>query len=293
MGDDTLTLHSPCKVNLFLNVLGRRGDGFHELETLIYPVPIFDELRLRRAVKGIHLTCSNVHLKVDDSNLVHQAAAAFLRTVGTEEGVSIHLQKNLPVAAGIGAGSSNAAFTLRGLNELWDAVLSQEKIFKLAIDLGSDVPFFLQDKPAQATGRGEKIHAYAPLLALKDTSLLLVNPGFGVSTPWAYREYRKDSDTFRIPLGRAKELAGLLLDNNLGAASCLFHNSLEAPVFAKHAVLPVIKRFFHDNGAIVSMMSGSGATMIALLPDRVSAEKLRIKYHERFGQSGWSRTVLL
>ena len=92
---------------------------------------------------------------------------------------------------------------------------------------------------------------------------------------------------------RAKELAGLLLDNNLGAASCLFHNSLEAPVFAKHAVLPVIKRFFHDNGAIVSMMSGSGATMIALLPDRVSAEKLRIKYHERFGQPGWSRTVLL
>lgn len=293
MGDDILTLHSPCKVNLFLNVLDRRCDGFHEIETLIYPVPIYDELRLQHFKKGIQLTCNDARLKIDETNLVHRAATAFFRAVDTGKGVSIHLQKNLPIAAGIGAGSANAAFTLRGLNELWGFPLSQEKLVKLATALGSDVPFFLQDKPAEATGRGEEIHTCESLWGLKGTSLLLVNPGFGISTPWAYREYSEYRNTFRIPVGRTKELTDLLSNNNLGAASGLFHNSLEAPVFAKHVILPIIKRFLHENGAIVSMMSGSGATMFALVSDRVTAEKLRIKYHERFGQLGWSQTVLL
>ena len=119
----SLVLKSHCKVNLLLNILGRREDGFHELETIMQPVPLYDELQLERRGKGLELSCNDPRLPMDASNLVHRAATAF-QVKAEVGGVRIHLQKNLPLAAGIGAGSSNAAFTLRGLNELFDSPLN-------------------------------------------------------------------------------------------------------------------------------------------------------------------------
>src|SRR5512139_412816 len=146
---------SPCKVNLLLNILGRRDDGFHELETVLHPVPVADELSFTRSGSGIQLRCSEPSLPVDSGNLVHRAAAAFLSRAQLREGVSIHLEKRLPLASGLGGGSSNAANTLLGLNELFAQPLNSDQLRELATVLGSDVPFFLQDKPARATGRGE------------------------------------------------------------------------------------------------------------------------------------------
>src|SRR6185295_7704077 len=120
-----MTLSSPCKVNLILNILGKRPDGFHELETVMHPVNICDHLRLTRRGKGIQLTCSDPALPVDSSNLVHRAATIFLQTAGINEGVHIHLEKKIPVAAGLGGGSGNAAATLLGLNEFFGQPLSQ------------------------------------------------------------------------------------------------------------------------------------------------------------------------
>lgn len=148
----SLVLKTPCKVNLLLNILCRREDGFHELETIIQPVPLFDELRIDKECNGIKLTCSDVRLPVGKDNLVYRAAAAYLEAI-EQGGVQIHLQKNLPIAAGIGAGSGNAAFTLRGLNELFDGPLDEGQIQVMAEGLGSDVPFYLQDGPALASGR--------------------------------------------------------------------------------------------------------------------------------------------
>lgn len=278
----SLVVKSPCKVNLLLNVPRRRDDGFHEIESIMLPVPLHDELRFEKVTEGIELTCSNPRLSVGEENLVQRAAQVFFKTTGGG-GARIHLQKNLPLAAGIGAGSSNAAWTLRGLNSLFDEALPPNTLQTLAAQLGSDVPFFLQDNPALATGRGEIIAPIDRIPSLAGRGLLMAWPGFGISTPWAYQAYAASG------VYHASENAESILAGNW---SSLF-NSLETPVFRKYTVLPVIKEFFLANQALGALMSGSGSTMFAITEDRPAAEALRAKYHEQFGQAGWSATVCL
>jgi len=153
----SLRLKSPCKVNLLLNILGKRPDGFHELETIMQPVNFCDDLAFERGGQGLQLTCSDPGLPVDSSNLVHRAAVAFLTAAKISDGVKIHLEKRIPMAAGLGGGSGNAATTLRGLNDLFGSPLGTAKLGELAASLGSDINFFLQDKPALANGRGENV----------------------------------------------------------------------------------------------------------------------------------------
>jgi 4-diphosphocytidyl-2-C-methyl-D-erythritol kinase len=286
----SLVLKSHCKVNLLLNILRRREDGFHELESVIQPVPLFDELRIERATKGIELTCSDPRLPVGQDNLVHRAASLFLKKFEAE-GVRIHLQKNLPLAAGIGAGSSNAAFTLRGLNELFGSAYRPDELQSMAARLGSDVPFFLQDNPALATGRGEQITPLNPFAALQGKGLLLIHPGFGVSTPWTYQTLTKMPNAYGHE-GQAEKILQSLQSTQSGELAG-FGNSLEIPVFQKHRVLPILKNFLQENGALVALMSGSGSTTFAITNNRSAAETLRAKYHEHFGQAGWSATVAL
>src|SRR2546428_1163202 len=154
-----LEKQSLCKINLLLNVLGKRADGFHELETVIHPVNLYDTLTFSSAKSGISLTCNKPELPLDAANLVHRAASAFLSAAQIPEGVAIHLEKRIPLAAGLGGGSSNAATTLLGLNELFGNPLTSNRLFELAASLGSDVPFFLQPKPAPAIRPGEKIES--------------------------------------------------------------------------------------------------------------------------------------
>src|ERR1700743_790079 len=152
-------LKSPCKVNLLLNILGKRADGFHELETVMQPVNFYDELSFERSGSSVGLSGSEKSLPVDSKNLVHRAATSFLSAAGISAGVKIHLEKKIPLAAGLGGGSGNAATTLLALNELFGNPLASAKLFEIAALLGSDIPFFLQDKPALGIGRGEKIES--------------------------------------------------------------------------------------------------------------------------------------
>ncbi|MSU41748.1 MAG: 4-(cytidine 5'-diphospho)-2-C-methyl-D-erythritol kinase [Pedosphaera sp.] len=290
----SLRLASPCKINLILNILGRRTDGFHELETIFQPVPICDELHFQTTPAGVQLTCSNPELPVDSRNLVHRAASAFFAAhPGAAHGVQIHLVKHLPLAAGLGGGSANAAITLRGLNELFGKPLAAEKLQELAARLGSDVPFFLQDNPALATGRGELVQPLPPFPALKNAGLLLVHPGFGVSTPWAYQQLAKHPNALNGQPGRAAALADVLQTGTLSAVAPLLYNSLEAPAFVKYPLLPLIKDFFLANGAVAALMSGSGSTLFALAPNIGAAQSLDLQYRQRFGPAGWSCTALL
>ena len=146
----TLIRKSPCKVNLLLNILGRRPDGFHELETVMQPVNLCDELAFERTASGVQLTCSEPSLPTDAGNLVHRAATAFLERGGITAGVRIHLDKKIPMAAGLGGGSGNAATTLLALNDLFERPLAAEALQEIAARLGSDIPFFLQSNPAVA-----------------------------------------------------------------------------------------------------------------------------------------------
>ena len=279
---------SPCKINLLLNILGKRPDGFHELETILQPVNLWDELTFERAGSRLRLSCSHPELPVDAKNLVHRAATAFFGAAKITDGVRIHLQKNLPLAGGIGAGSANAAVTLTALNELFGSPLGSKQLHQLAAALGSDVPFFLDGRPALATGRGEMVEPLEPFPALHGKALFLVHPGFGISTPWSYQALARFPAALNGKPGRARELVAGLQAGDLPAIAGSFYNSLEAPAFEKFPVLSLYRTFLRENGALVSLMSGSGSTTFALAENLAAAENLGENFKSQFGNRGWS-----
>jgi 4-diphosphocytidyl-2-C-methyl-D-erythritol kinase len=276
---------SPCKVNLLLNILGKRADGFHELETVMQPVNLCDELSFERGGNGIQLSCSSKNLAVNSKNLVFRAAADFLAAVKISDGVKIHLEKKIPLAAGLGGGSGNAATTLLALNELFGRPLNTEKLRELAAALGSDIPFFLQNKPALATGRGEKIQPLDNFPALRGKAFLLIHPGFGISTPWAYQNLARFPDALNGKKGRAKKLISMLQTGDLKAAAAGFYNSLEAPALEKFPILQLFQEFLRSNGALAALMSGSGSTTFAICENVSAAESLAEKFKSKFGRN--------
>lgn len=282
---------SPCKVNLLLNILGKRADGFHELETVMHPVALFDQLAFDRAGQGIQLTCSEPSLPTDSRNLVYRAASSFLETAGVREGVRLHLEKRIPLAAGLGGGSGNAAATLTGLNELFGQPMTPEQLVRLAAALGSDVPFFLQPGPALATGRGEQVHPLKPFAAMRDAAFLLIHPGFGIATAWAYDQLRQHPEALHGQPGRAHKLIAMLEAGDLRAAGAGFYNSLEAPALGKYPILGLFQDFLRENGAAATLMSGSGSTTFAVCHRQAEAEALAEKFRARFGDTSWLAVV--
>jgi 4-diphosphocytidyl-2-C-methyl-D-erythritol kinase len=319
-----LEKNSPCKVNLLLNILGKRPDGFHELETILHPVNICDRLTFERCGDAVELSCSDAALPVDSRNLVHRAATAFLQAAKITGGVHVHLEKKIPLAAGLGGGSGNAATTLLALNELFDRPLAPEKLHELAVVLGSDVPFFLQNKPAcvaeakhistphsclqslrsaaacdtsawrrpaLATGRGEKIQPLESFPALRGKAFLLIHPGFGISTAWAYQALVRFPAALNGRRDRAQKLISALQTGDLRAASGQFYNSLEAPALEKFPVLALFQEFLRANGALATLMSGSGSTTFAIVENVKTAETLVEEFKSRFGKNCWTAVV--
>ena len=286
-----LEKNSPCKVNLLLNILGRRADGFHELETVMQPVNLCDRLTFECCGDAVELSCSNAALPVDSRNLVHRAATGFLQTAKVSDGVRIHLEKKIPLAAGLGGGSANAATTLLALNELFGRPLSAAKLSELAASLGSDVPFFLQDQPALATGRGEKVQPLDSFPALRGKAFLLIHPGFGISTPWAYQNLARFPEALNGRPGRAQKLIARLQTGDGRAAGAEFYNSLEAPALEKYPVLALFQELLRANGALAALMSGSGSTTFAIAENPAAAGSLVEKFKSKFGANAWTAVV--
>lgn len=286
----TLELESPCKINLVLDILCKRADGYHELETVFYPVRLADGLRLERNSGGIVLTCDHPQLPTDASNLAFKAAAAFFKEAQIPPAVSIHLSKRVPLAAGLGGGSSNAAVVLLGLNQLFQQPLSNAQLQTLAAGLGSDVPFFLQSHPALATGRGEHIQPLPPISSLAQCGLLLIHPGFGISTAWAYQTLARFPAAYSGKPGRARKLIEFLkTGDNSDLQSHLF-NSLEAPALYKYPILSVYQDFLREQEAIGTLMSGSGSTTFAFFASVAKAQSAQSKFQERFSGC-WTQVV--
>jgi len=295
-GDERRKMHlekqSGCKVNLLPNILGRRDDGFHELETVMHPVPVYDRLAITtEAGKGIRLICDHPALPTDSRNLVFQAATRFLEAAKIETGLRLDLEKRIPLSAGLGGGSANAATTLLALNEMFGSRLAPTHLQQLATGLGSDVPFFLQSKPALATGRGEQIQPLQPFVALRGTYLLLIHPGFGIPTAWAYGHLPKFPEALNGKSGRAQKLISILQEPNLASVRDSLYNSLEAPAFEKYPLLLLFKDFLLENGADAALMSGSGSTTFAIAQDKSIAEELREKFKAKFGNRSWIAIV--
>ncbi|MCX6930191.1 MAG: 4-(cytidine 5'-diphospho)-2-C-methyl-D-erythritol kinase [Verrucomicrobia bacterium] len=287
----SLEKQSPCKVNLLLNILGKRADGYHDLETVFYPIRVCDRIRLARTGRGIRLSCNLPELPTDSRNLVYRAAARFLETANVPDGVRLDLQKNIPLAAGLGGGSGNAATTLLGLNELFGGPLAPEQLHCIAADLGSDIPFFLQDKPALATGRGEQIQPLSAFPALKDAAFLLIHPGFGIATAWAYQQLARFPTALNGKAGRAQALVSLLQSADLKTAGAAFYNSLEAPALEKYPLLALFQEFLQANGSAATLMSGSGSTTFAVVQGLDVASALAEKFKARFGATNWVAVV--
>ncbi len=282
---------SGCKVNLLLNILGRRPDGFHDLETLMHPVALHDALHFSRGGSSVALTCSDPRLPTDSRNLVHRAATQFLGEAGIKDGVEIHLEKRIPMEAGLGGGSGNAATTLLGLNELFSQPLGADALLRLAAGLGSDVPFFLQNGPAIGIGRGEKIEPLSAFRSLSGAAFLLIHPGFGISTPWAYQQLARFPQALNGQPGRAHRLALLLQESDLATTGRELYNSLEAPALEKYPLLALYQDFLRAEGAPAVLMSGSGSTTFAILPSPPAAQTLAEKFKAKFGDSAWVAVV--
>ncbi len=282
---------APCKVNLLLTILGKRLDGFHELETLLYPIPIHDELEIERSGVGISLECDAVGIPRDPTNLSWKAAEAFRARVGAFDGVRIRLVKHLPVSAGLGGGSSDAAHTLLGLNELFGFPLSREDLTLLASKLGSDVPFFLDGLPAIGVGRGEIVTPQTSLNALEGAAIVLCYPSFGVSTAWAYKALARFPASLSGVAGGAAALVTALRDRPLPEALSLMHNSLEPPVFEKYPLIQLAVETMRREGAVGSLMSGSGSTAFGICSSLAAGERLGELMKREFGRHAWVATA--
>lgn len=269
MSSTALTITAPAKINLYLKVLGRRPDGYHDLESVMQKLALADELSMRRQDGGISLECSDPALPTGEDNLVWRAARLFLDYTGRPGGVRIRLEKRIPVAAGLGGGSSDAAAVLVGLNRLFVAGLSEEQLAGLGLKLGADVPFFVSPAAAAlARGIGERL---TPVAGLISGHLLLVNPGFAVSTRWVYENLALTSggnpyilapESGPLTNGNSDPAA---LDFHVAASSC-FVNDLETVTVGRHPVIGEIKQALLDFGARIALMSGSGPTVFGYFP---------------------------
>ena len=257
----------------------------------MHPVQVFDQLSFSRGGQGVQLTCTKPGLPTDSRNLVYRAAAAFLQSAKIKEGVRVHLEKRIPLAAGLGGGSGNAAITLLGLNELFEGALTTAQLQEIAASLGSDVPFFLQAKTALGTGRGERIQPLEPFPALEGAAFLLIHPGFGIATAWAYQQLARFPAALNGKPGRAQKLISLLQTAGLKRAGAEFYNSLEAPALEKYPLLALFQEFLRVNGAEATLMSGSGSTTFAVVQGRAAAETLAEKFQNKFGRANWFAVV--
>ncbi len=257
----------------------------------MYPVRLFDLLELTRADSGIELTCSDPTLPTDGRNLVYRAAEAFFQASGERGGARIHLDKRIPLAAGLGGGSGNAATTLLALNELFKSPLAPAQLHHIAASLGSDIPFFLQAKPALATGRGEIITPLEIFPALKGTAFLLIHPGFGIASSWAYQQLGKFPEALNGRAGRARELIASLSEPDFRSAAKQLYNSLEAPALRKFPILRLFQEFLREQGALATLMSGSGSTTFAITENVTMAEVLAESFQSKFGKTNWIEVV--
>lgn len=261
-----LRLLAPAKINLTLEVLGKRPDGYHEVRMLMAGVSLFDELSFRPAGR-LSLECDRPDLDCGPRNLVLRAAELLRRSTACTQGAQIRLRKRIPVGGGLAGGSTDAAATLRGLNQLWGTRLRREALLRLAAKLGSDVPFCLESGWAVATGRGEKLQ---PCRLRRKLHLVLANPGFEVSTAWAYGSLGRVNPARRNQSRRAFEALQAKDWAALDQAAC---NDLEPLSAGRYAEIRRLKGLLLEQGALLARMSGSGPTVFGLFDSEERAEK--------------------
>ncbi|MCP4644910.1 MAG: 4-(cytidine 5'-diphospho)-2-C-methyl-D-erythritol kinase [bacterium] len=273
-----LTLISHAKINLYLDVLTRRRDGFHNIETIFQTVDLADRLVIEARPDGISMECSDAELECGPGNLVYRAAELLQAATGCTRGAHLSLEKRIPVAAGLAGGSGDAAAALIGLDRLWRTGLSQVQLHRLALELGSDVPYCLEGGTMAATGRGDRLYEMTPL---PETWFVLVHPAIAVSTRAVYTSPDLRRNETRPFAGRTAELRKAIAALRVGAWDDVLANSMQDVVFGLYPELADIRDGLLEAGCQAAMMSGSGPTVFGVCgsKDEAGAVAKRLAPH--------------
>lgn len=261
----SLTLHSCAKINLFLEVLGKRPDGYHEIETVMQKVSLHDTLTFTRIPEGIEVECDNPEIPCDPSNIVWKAVALMEHNFPGHFGIRITIKKRIPIGGGMGGGSSNAAVTLKALNKLWSLGLKPAQLEGLGAQLGSDVPFFIRGKTAICRGRGEIVQ---PIRLKRKYWYVLVLPGFPLATKDVYANLQASLTT---SVKRVKLLNGAKCGHRPRQGTFVPFNRLEQPAFRLHPVLRRLKKTLEKTCSGGALLSGSGSSLFGICVSRKEA----------------------
>ena len=270
-------LKSPAKINLRLEIIGKKEDGYHELRTVFQKISLYDRLLFTlRKEKGISITTDQPGLPVGKRNLVYRAAQLMIERSGFQGGIHIQIDKKIPLGAGLGGGSSNAATTFKALNQLFEAKLNKKELMILGKEVGADVPFFFLKGAAIGYGIGEKLKE----IRLPDLWYILIYPNFEVSTAWAYRNYILTKRRFQINLHQ--------LPKTPEEVSKILWNDLEEVVSKKFPQVLRMKEMLYSVGAEGALMTGSGPTVFGIFSKEKGAKEAFRKVEQMAKGEGWS-----
>ena len=273
---DSLHLESPAKVNLRLEILKKREDGYHELRTIFQKISLHDTLHFSlKKERGVSIAADHPKLPVGKNNLVYKAVQSMLKGSGYKGGVHMEIEKRIPLGAGLGGGSSNAATTLRALNQLLEMGLPKKELMGMGLEIGADVPFFFLKGAAIGSGIGERLKK----VKLPDLWYVLIYPDFEVSTRWAYQNFVLTNQQFHFNLHE-------FLKTPEGISRILL-NHLEAVVSKKYPQIGLMKKSLFSAGALGALMTGSGPTVFGLFQEERSSTVAYEKIKKMVGKKGW------
>lgn len=279
---DEISLKALAKINLGLDVLGQREDGYHEVRMIMQTIHLYDRVEIKKTKSpNIHVETNLFYLPVDENNLVYKAAKLMKNEFKIKEGVRITLQKFIPVAAGLAGGSSDAAAVMVGMNRIFNLGVKQSRLMELGLQIGADVPFCIMRGTALAEGIGEKLTALPPM---PKCPILIAKPAVSVSTKHVYEQLRLTQNTVHPDIDRIIES---IKQKKLRDIAENMGNILETVTIKEYPVIKEIKKVMKENGALNAMMSGSGPTVFGLFAN----EKEIRKGYEALKASGLAKNV--
>ena len=273
------------KVNISLDVVGKREDGYHLLSMIMQNIDLYDEIEVEKQECVIILECNKSYVPVDNRNLAYKAAEIFKERYDIVDGVKINIEKNIPVSAGLAGGSTDAAAVLKVMNKLFNVNATEEELMELSLKLGADIPYCIHGGTALCEGIGEII---TPIKPFRDKIVVLVKPAFGVSTKEVYKNFNLEK-VRQHP--KTAEIINAIENDNLNFVASNMRNLLENVTLRKHKILIKIKEEMNACGAINSMMSGSGPTVFAFFDDMLKAQKCFEKMKKKYSDVFITRTI--
>jgi 4-diphosphocytidyl-2-C-methyl-D-erythritol kinase len=268
-------MRSYAKVNIGLLLLDKRNDGYHDIITVFQQIDLYDDITIEKIPSSVKITSTGFTIPLDEKNLAVKAFQLFKKKSDVQGGIRIHINKKIPVESGLGGGSSNAAVTLMTVNQLWDNKISTDEIYEIAIEIGSDVPFFIKGGTRLGQGRGEILK---PIHIPSNYWVILLCPDIQINTGWAYNQSK-------ITLTNEEKMTKFIaIFNNFSYRSLREHvkNDLESCVFKRHPVLRELKEMMYKKDAFYAGMSGSGSSIYGLFTDKKKAEAAKLFFINKY-----------